>query len=68
MDLIKYFDLTKKTREEDMDKASREIRALMTTTYDNKTSTVVVTLEMEIRSSRRMRSTGLSGSWTFSCV
>jgi len=47
VDLIKYFDLTKKTREENMDKALRKIRGLMTTTYDNKTSTVLVTLEME---------------------
>lgn len=47
VDLIQYFELTEKTREADIDKALREFAGLMTTTYETKTSTVVVTLEME---------------------
>ena len=47
VDLIQYFELTKKTREENIDAALRELAGRMTTTYETKTSTVVVTIEME---------------------
>ncbi len=47
VDLIQYFELAKKTREENIDKALRELAARMTTTYETKTSTVVATIEME---------------------
>jgi tyrosine-protein kinase Etk/Wzc len=47
VDLVRYFDLTKKTREENLDLALRELRGRMTTSFDAKTSSVVVTAEME---------------------
>lgn len=47
VDLVTYFDFTKPTREENLDKAFRELNERMTTTYETKTSTVGVTVEME---------------------
>jgi uncharacterized protein involved in exopolysaccharide biosynthesis len=46
VDLVQYFELTEKTREENLDKASRLLKDAMTTSYDTKTSSVVVTLEL----------------------
>jgi len=47
VDLIQYFDLDKDTREENMDEALRVLKGLITTTYETKTSTVTITLEMK---------------------
>ncbi len=47
VDLIQYFDLEKDTREENIDEALRVLKGLMTTTYETKTSTVTITLEMK---------------------
>jgi uncharacterized protein involved in exopolysaccharide biosynthesis len=47
VDLIQYFDLDKDTREENMDLALRDLKDLMTTNYETKTSTVTITLEMK---------------------
>lgn len=47
VDLIQYFDLEKDTREENMDEALRVLKNLMSTSYETKTSTVTITLEMK---------------------
>jgi uncharacterized protein involved in exopolysaccharide biosynthesis len=46
VDLIQYFELSANTREENFDKALRLLQDLMTVTYDTKTSTVMVTVEL----------------------
>jgi len=47
VDLLQYFELTKKSREENIDKALRELAGRVTTTFETKTSTVTATIEME---------------------
>ncbi len=47
VDLIQYFDIEEDTREENMDEALRVLKKLMTTSYESKTSTVTITLEMK---------------------
>ena len=47
VNLIQFFEIEEKSAEENMYKALKELRSNMTTSYDNKTSTVAVTLEME---------------------
>jgi tyrosine-protein kinase Etk/Wzc len=47
VNLIQFFEIEEKTAEENMYKALKELRSNMTTSYENKTSTVGVTLEME---------------------
>jgi uncharacterized protein involved in exopolysaccharide biosynthesis len=47
VDLVQYFELEKDTRDENMDEALRVLKNLMTTTYETKTSTVTITLEMK---------------------
>lgn len=47
VDLVTYFDITKPTRAENLDKCLMKLRGRMTTTYETKTSTVLVTTEME---------------------
>ena len=47
VDLIQFFELKEKTPEENLDRALRLMKDAMSTSYDTKTSTVVVTLELE---------------------
>ncbi len=47
INLIQYFELEESTPEKNMFEALKELRGAMATTYDTKTSTVVVTLELE---------------------
>jgi tyrosine-protein kinase Etk/Wzc len=46
VDLIQYFELKKPRREENVDQALRDLKDMMSTSYETKTSTVVVSLEM----------------------
>lgn len=47
VNLIQYFELDESTAEKNMFEALKELRGSMTTSYDTKTSTVVVTMELE---------------------
>jgi uncharacterized protein involved in exopolysaccharide biosynthesis len=47
VDLVKYLDFTKPRREENLEKALTEMKGRLTTAYDAKTGSVVVTVEME---------------------
>ena len=47
VNLIQFFEIEENSAEENMYKALKELRSNLTTSYDNKTSTVGVTLEME---------------------
>ncbi len=47
VNLITFMDIDEGSPAKDMEKALKEIRTLLTATYDTKTSTVVATLEME---------------------
>jgi tyrosine-protein kinase Etk/Wzc len=47
VNLITVLDIDEGSPAKNMEKAIKEMRGLLTTTYDTKTSTVVVTLEME---------------------
>jgi tyrosine-protein kinase Etk/Wzc len=49
VDLIQYLGLKKPSREENIDQALRELKDMMSTAYETKTSTVVVSLEMTER-------------------
>jgi tyrosine-protein kinase Etk/Wzc len=47
VDLVTYFDITRPTRAENLDKCLVRLRGRLTTTYETKTSTVLITAEME---------------------
>jgi tyrosine-protein kinase Etk/Wzc len=47
VDLITFLDIDEGSPAKNMERAIKEMRGLMTTAYETKTSTVVVTLEME---------------------
>lgn len=47
VNLIQFFDIDEKTPDKNMFEALKELRNNMTTGYDTKTATVVVTLELE---------------------
>jgi uncharacterized protein involved in exopolysaccharide biosynthesis len=47
VNLITFLEIDEGSPQKDMDKALKELRGLLTTSFDTKTSTVVVTLELE---------------------
>jgi uncharacterized protein involved in exopolysaccharide biosynthesis len=47
VNLITFLDIEEGTPAKDMERALKEMRGLITTAYDTKTSTVIVTLELE---------------------
>lgn len=47
VNLITFLDIGEGTPAKDMERALKEMRGLITTAYDTKTSTVIVTLELE---------------------
>jgi uncharacterized protein involved in exopolysaccharide biosynthesis len=47
VDLIKYFELEEATDEKNMDKAVGQLRGLISSSFDNKTSVVSISLEMQ---------------------
>jgi uncharacterized protein involved in exopolysaccharide biosynthesis len=47
VNLVTFLDIDEGSKEKDLEQALKELRALITTSFDTKTSTVVVTLEME---------------------